>query len=472
MKGTLAAFTSPASKRVLLVEDDLSTLELMRQTLQRAGYMVEVATGVQQGLAALHCDPSIEFLALLLDYKLPDGEPWALADAARARVPEVPVIFVTGMSNEDLAIEALHRGFADYVKKTSGFWNELPAVLERLARLSLIKSQMYETNAMMSAIVEHSSDLVAVCKGEGELVYVSPAGLNLLGREPEELLTRSWTELVIPEDRDALLSLLAGAGQNPAQNAILRCCRKDGSLAWMEASIALLKGASPAQPIIVLTLHDVTEQREHVHQMESSLKEKEVLLGEIHHRVKNNLQVVQSLLRMSVRPLPQGKARAAAESTIQRVHAMALVHERLYHTKDVASLSLSDYLRDLFNGVEASNSVPHGQIQLRLDTEEIPLTLDYAIPFGLLANELISNCFKHGFPNGYRGTVDFSIHRVEGVVHMVVSDDGAGLPEHFDAAGGPSMGLKLAESLAHQLGGTLCFTNGNGCRVEADLARL
>jgi PAS domain S-box-containing protein len=228
-------------------------------------------------------------------------------------------------------------------------------------------------------------------------------GLTLLGKEPEELLGRSWTELVIPEDRDALLSLFAGAGQNPDQKATLRCCRKDGSLAWMEARVALLKASASAQPIIVLTLHDVTEQREHVEQMEASLKEKEVLLGEIHHRVKNNLQVVQSLLRMSVRPLPQGKARAAAESTIQRIHAMALVHERLYHTKDVTSLSLSDYLRDLFNGVVASNSAPSGQIQLRLDTEEIPLTLDNAIPFGLLANELISNCFKHAFPNGRRG---------------------------------------------------------------------
>jgi two-component system response regulator len=472
MRGALAVVAAPASKRVLMVEDDLSTLELMQRTLQRAGYVVEVATGVQEGLTALHGDPSIDYLALLLDYKLPDGEPWALADAARARVPEVPVIFVTGMSNEDLAIEALRRGFADYVKKTTGFWDELPAVLERLARLSLIKSQLYETNALMSAIVEHSSDLVAVCRGEGELAYVSPAGLTLLGKEPEEFLKHSWTELVIPEDRDVLLGLLAGASQNPDQKATLRCCRKDGSLAWMEARVALLKGASSAQPIIVLTLHDVTEQREHVEQMESSLKEKEVLLGEIHHRVKNNLQVVQSLLRMSVRPLPQGKARAAAESTIQRIHAMALVHERLYHTKDVASLSLSDYLRDLFNGVVASNSAPSGQIQLRLETEEIPLTLDNAIPFGLLANELISNCFKHGFPNGRRGTVEFSIHRVDGIVHMAVSDDGAGLPEHFDAAAGPSMGLKLADGLAHQLGGSLRFTNGNGCRVESDLARL
>jgi two-component sensor histidine kinase len=224
--------------------------------------------------------------------------------------------------------------------------------------------------------------------------------------------------------------------------------------------------------MIVLTLHDVTAQREHEQQMESSLKEKEVLLGEIHHRVKNNLQVVQSLLRMSSRLLPPGEARTATEATIQRVHAMALVHERLYRTKNVASLSLSDYLRDLFNGVVASNSAPSGQIHLRLDTEEIPLSMDHAIPFGLLANELISNCFKHGFPDDRKGTVEISIHRVDGVVRLVISDDGAGLPERFDAAACPSMGLKLAASLAHQLGGSLKFSKYNGCRVETELKRL
>jgi two-component sensor histidine kinase len=252
----------------------------------------------------------------------------------------------------------------------------------------------------------------------------------------------------------------------------LRCCHKDGSIAWVEARAAQLKTHANAQPMIVLTLHDVTAQREHEQQMEASLKEKEVLLGEIHHRVKNNLQVVQSLLRMSSRLLPPGEARTATENTIQRVHAMALVHERLYRTKDVASLSLSDYLRDLFKGVVASNSAPPGQIQLRLDTEEIPLSLDLAIPFGLLANELISNCFKHGFPDGRKGTVEISIHRVKGVVRLAVSDDGAGLPEHFDAAACPSMGMKLAASLAHQLGGSLKFINNNGCRVETELKRL
>jgi len=345
-------------------------------------------------------------------------------------------------------------------------------VLERVARLSQIKGCLDETSALMRAVVEQSSDLVAVCSGEGELVYLSPVCLALLGKHSVDLVGRMWTELVAPEDRPVLLGLREGLNENPARVGALRCCRRDGSLAWMEARVAILETASSPQPMIVLTLHDVTAQREHDQRMQASLREKEVLLREVYHRVKNNLQVVQSLLKMQSRTLPAGETRTAIETTVQRVHAMALVHERLYQMKDLASLPLRVYLRDLFTGVVESNSMHAGQIELRLDTEEIPLGLDLAIPFGLLANELLSNCLKHGFANGRRGMIEVSIHRVSGAVRLIVKDNGAGLPDGFDPAQSKSMGLKLAASLAHQLGGRLEFTSDNGCRVQADLARI
>lgn len=469
---TIPAMPFLASRRVLLVEDDGATAELVRRTLVRAGYAVEVASGVLAGLTAMNGDGSSHYAALLLDYTLPDGEPWRLADAAKARVPEIPVIFVTGTANEAIAIEALRRGFADYVRKTAGFLDELPAVLERVAQLSMVKDRLDRTSALMRAIVEQSSDLMAVCSGEGKLVYVSPVCLTLLGKGSEALVGREWTEIVASEDRAALLEMLAAARQSPAKAATVRCCRKDGSFAWVEARVALLGANSSADPMIVLTLHDVTEQREHEQQINSSLREKEVLLREIHHRVKNNLQVIQSLLKMRARLLPEGETRSAIEATSQRVYAMALVHERLYLREDVASLSLCDYLRDLFSGVENTSSAERGRIEVRLDVEDIQLNLDCAIPFGLLANELMSNCFKHGFPEGRRGTVEISVHRVDGVVNLVVKDDGVGLPDGFDAGASASMGLKLAASLAHQLGGRLEFSSQGGCRIESNLKRL
>jgi PAS domain S-box-containing protein len=433
---------------------------------------VEIASSVQAGLEALNGDGSKEYLAMLLDYKLPDGEPWEVANAAKARVPEIPVIFVTGESNESVAIEAVRRGFADYVKKTSGFWNELPAVLERVATLSRIKGHLDESNALMRTIVEHTSELVAVSTGEGNLVYLSPMCLSLLGRDPKELIGQPCTEFVAPEDRDLVLSMLDSPGENSTKAVTVRCCRKDGSNAWAEVKVSRLETSTWAQPMIVITLHDVTAHREHDQQMQSSLREKEVLLREVYHRVKNNLQVIQSLLKMSARTLPTGEMRDLMTDTIQRVHAMALVHERLYQMDDLAHVSLSSYLLDLFDGALSSSSLQPGQIHIGLDAEEILLDLDGAIPFGLLLNELLSNSLKHGFPGGRTGTVDVSIHRISGAVQMVVKDDGIGLPEHFNAAACTSMGMKLAGSLAHQLGGSLIFSADNGCRVEANLTRL
>ena len=382
------------------------------------------------------------------------------------------MIVVTGESNESVAIEAVRWGVTDYVKKTSGFWDELPPVLERVATLTRIKGHLNESNALMRTIVEHTSDLVAVSNGNGNLVYLSPVCFALLGREPKELIGQPWADFVAPEDRDAVLSMLDGPGENSTKAVTVRCCRKDGSFAWVELRVARLETSTWAQPMIVLTLHDVTAHREHEQQTQSTLREKEVLLREVYHRVKNNLQVIQSLLKMRARTLPEGEMRDLMTDTIQRVHAMALVHERLYQMDDLAHVSLSSYLLDLFDGALSSSSLQPGQIHIGLDAEEILLDLDGAIPFGLLLNELLSNSLKHGFPGGRTGTVDVSIHRISGAVQMVVKDDGIGLPEHFNAAACTSMGMKLAGSLAHQLGGSLVFSADNGCRVEANLTRL
>ncbi len=197
-----------------------------------------------------------------------------------------------------------------------------------------------------------------------------------------------------------------------------------------------------------------------------------MLLREIHHRVKNNLQVVQSLLKMRARLLPEGEARLAFDTTVERVSAMALLHERLYQTPQLEGLPLSTYVRDLFRDVSASNLLDPAQVHLQLDADDIPLQLDFGIPFGLLMNELLCNSLKHAFPNGRRGTIAVSVRRVEGVVRMIVKDDGCGLPENFDPAAISSMGLKLAVSLARQLGGTLEFAYDHGCRVQADFQRM
>jgi two-component sensor histidine kinase/CheY-like chemotaxis protein len=214
-------------------------------------------------------------------------------------------------------------------------------------------------------------------------------------------------------------------------------------------------------------------ERQKMHdQLQSSLEAKDVLLREVHHRVKNNLQVIQSLLRMQAASLQDEETREAVATMAQRVYAMARVHERLYQTSDVKDLPVESYLRDLFDGAVDSRSLEQGRIQLKLDAENVPLSLERAVPFGLLINELVCNSLKHGFRDGRAGTVEIEVHRKESGTHIAVKDDGIGLPPNFDATASPSMGLQVAAGLARQLGGKLAFTSENGCCVRSVLERI
>jgi two-component sensor histidine kinase len=204
----------------------------------------------------------------------------------------------------------------------------------------------------------------------------------------------------------------------------------------------------------------------------SERRENKVLLHEVYHRVKNNLQVIESLLKIKSRSLSDATARAAIDTSIQRVHVMAMVHERLYQMPDLAGVSLVAYLRALIGVAIASHSQKPGQVELEFDVDEVPLALDMAIPFGLLMNELISNCLDHGLSTAGAGKIHVSVRHNANGVRVVVKDNGIGLPEGFDPARGASVGLKLAVSLARQLGGTLQFTSSHGCQVQVDLTRL
>jgi PAS domain S-box-containing protein len=363
-------------------------------------------------------------------------------------------------------------------------------------------------------IVENVTDYaVFTLDAEGRIDSWSHGARNVLGYTDEEALGREYSMVFTPA------SLQLGELQRELEEAERNghCAteswrvRRDGSIFWSSGVLTAVRDEAGKLTGYICVASDRTRQKrleeslerfafdqvgrvseqtlqlkakveelrrknEEVEALAQSasreLKEKEVLLREIHHRVKNNLQVIQSLLRMGTQSFPPGEARAATEKAIERVHAMAMVHERLHNMPDLAGLSLASYVRDIFAGVMASNAVRPGQIKLRLDTEDILLTVDRAIPFGLLANELLSNCLKHGFPGGRKGTITVSIHRIQGAVRMIVKDDGIGLPEHFDAGACNSMGLKLTASLAHQLGGSLRFTSDKGCQVRGDLTRL
>ncbi|KNZ32676.1 MAG: hypothetical protein AD742_10670 [Methylibium sp. NZG] len=217
---------------------------------------------------------------------------------------------------------------------------------------------------------------------------------------------------------------------------------------------------------------DVTERHRQQRRIELALAERETLLREVYHRVKNNLQIIQSLLNLQRRGLPDGVARAALADSVERVRAMALVHEKLYQHGSLSAISLREYTHDLLVQIGEAAGAHRRGITLRAEVDAVEAALDVSVPYGLLVAELVSNSLKHAFADDRGGEVCVVLKRDGETISLEVRDNGIGLPAGFDLEQPQSMGLQLAASLAEQLGGTLAASNRGGAVFTASLPRL
>lgn len=197
-----------------------------------------------------------------------------------------------------------------------------------------------------------------------------------------------------------------------------------------------------------------------------SLAEKEVLLKEVHHRVKNNLQVIVSLLRLQGEVIHDGRLATALRESQNRVESMALIHEQLYETADLGEVDLSQHATMLGHKLFHSYGVDPARITLRLQMEALPLAVDQAIPVGLILNELISNALKHAFPGDRIGSMTVAGTRDQHKVVLNVTDDGIGLPKQINATRPKSLGLEIVNILTRQLKGTFEAIRENGTRFR------
>jgi two-component sensor histidine kinase len=201
---------------------------------------------------------------------------------------------------------------------------------------------------------------------------------------------------------------------------------------------------------------EITERKRAEEQIQASLEEKEVLLKEIHHRVKNNLQVISSLLYLQSKKVEDGQTLEIFQDSQHRVRSMALVHERLYQSQDLARVDFVEYARRLTGYLFRSYGVDSNFIQLEINGNGVSLCVDTAIPCGLILNELVSNCLKHAFPGVGKGEIHIEIRSDhDGQVTLLIRDNGVGFPEDLDFRNTESLGLQLVSNLVAQLEGTI-----------------
>ena len=288
------------------------------------------------------------------------------------------------------------------------------------------------------------------------------AANEVLGKHPLELFPFLREAGVLERLEEAL------AGEVPAPREFRHHMPHLGKSGWVSDACAPFRNAQGEIVGVIATVRDVTERKEAEATVQASLREKESLLKEIHHRVKNNLQIISSLLRMQAGRIDHPLAQAALQDMQSRVRSMALIHEHLYRSENLAQVDLATYLKHLCHQLLRTLVARPGAIQLHLELVPIRLEIDQAIPCGLLVNELVSNAFKHAFPEERPGEVRVELQPVAGGagVRLRVADNGVGLPVDFDPERLTSLGLRLVTDLACQIGGRLERGAGPGTVFE------
>ncbi|HUK92694.1 MAG TPA: PAS domain S-box protein, partial [Methanomicrobiales archaeon] len=345
-------------------------------------------------------------------------------------------------------------------------WNGRPATLNFLIDVNerrKMEQEIRESEEMFRNPVERSPVGVFLIQ-DGLAKYINPKLAEMAGYSREEMLNRPFDLSIHPDDVDRVKAEVDRLlrGETTSAHIEYRGRGKDGSVGMVEAygSSMLVEG----RPAVYGTIVDVTDRKELENRIRESLQEKEVLLKEIHHRVKNNMQVISSLLSVQAQNIRDPEVRGLFNESQNRIRSIALVHELLYRSDNLDQIEYGAYLKKMFLPLFESYSIDQRKVSMAIDAKDVMITIEKAVPCSLIVNELISNSLKHAFPGDRRGEIriGFRLDAEGGRYLLDYRDDGVGVPPGFDVKAATTLGMRLVHGLTRQLQGTVEHLPGEG----------
>jgi len=455
--------------RVVILDDRAEDAELMAHELRRSWFdpACHRLETEPEYLDALKWLPDV----ILADYRMPQLDaPRALELLQRVGL-DIPFIVVSGAMGEDAAVAMMRQGATDYLLKDR-LRRLGPALRRALAEKQMRQEKREAEQALRASearfysFMNHSPALAFIKDGDGRILYMN--------NTCEQVWKRSWAHCEGKLDREL----------RPAEEAAQLRAEDLSVLASGSASRTIEELSLPGGAIRHLLSYrfpfddvsgcrilggisvDITEQMETEKALAAALAAKDTLLKEVHHRVKNNLQIVSSLLNMQAELLGDPQQRMVFEESQQRVQSMALIHDRLCASEDLEHVDFREYVESLARDLSFAHGMDSDKVQLRFALAEVLLELNQAIPCGLILNELISNALKYAFPGGGTGTILVALScDDDNLVTLRVADDGVGMSIGPDRK--QSLGLGIVDILTRQLGGTI--QRGVGPGVDCSL---
>ncbi|MFN7012752.1 MAG: PAS domain S-box protein, partial [Bacteroidia bacterium] len=329
-------------------------------------------------------------------------------------------------------------------------------IAERInAERKLIENQQFT-----KSIIECSLDMICATNKEGKIIEFNEAASLCFGYTFDEIKNLSPRVLYADEKQfEYVHNQIYNKGNYSGEVINIR---KNGStfISYLSASLLL----SPTGEVIgsMGVSRDITESKNAEKQIKDALKEKEILLKEVHHRVKNNLQVISSILNLQSSYASDENTLNILRESQNRIKSMAFIHESLYQNKDFAQIKFSEYIVNLAHNLVQSYGLNYKLIDLKLEIDEVFLNLDDSIPCGLIINELVSNALKYAFSEKERGIIKIKVKNKGDYLYLSVADNGKGLPNNFNIENTQTLGLQLVSSLCEQLDAELKLSSKQG----------
>ncbi len=377
------------------------------------------------------------------------------------------VLCVAGRHMSKIIVESVEFRFereslVESLKQEKSVTERLNAdLLKQISSRIEMEESLKHSEEIYRLLVDNANEAIVVIQ-DNKIKFANPRAMEITGYSEDEFHEKELERLLSKEDRERVLDYHRKRFYKEEAPYKYECkmLTKDGQERWVESKVAMISWEGRAAALGFV--RDLTERKEFEEKLIASLNEKEILLREVHHRVKNNLQVIISLLRLQSRRLDDQDLKNILEDCQNRVQTMAFVHEKLYQSENLSKVDFADYLKRLVGLLKGAHGLNQSRVQVITEIGEIVLDVGPAVHLGLVVGELITNSLKHAFPNGQHGTVIIDIATiVDGGLRLTVSDNGVGLPPDFDLEEIESVGLRLVKAITTQMSGELTVLPSN-----------
>jgi PAS domain S-box-containing protein len=346
-----------------------------------------------------------------------------------------------------------------------GIFKEFRIIVTDSSERKKAEKIINEVNNKLQATIDAIPDLMFEVDDEGMIFSYNAPNNSLLYSPPENFIGKTVFEVLPIKTAAKIMEALKDASENGKHRGMTYHLTFPDGKKYFELSIA--KKTTPnSEPHYIALARDITERKEANQQIEKDLKEKEILIKEIHHRVKNNLIVMSSLLNLQADYVKDKESYEMFMESKNRAKSMALIHERLYQSTDLREIDFGEYIRSLSMDLYRTYVSNPELIKLNMELEPVNVDINTAIPVGLMINELVTNAFKYAFPQNMGGKVNIRFHSKDENLILEVSDDGIGFPKDIDFKSTESLGLKLVNVLTSQIDGEIKMKVNNGTHFK------